>query len=97
MVVKLTAAPDTLTLNVFQGWTGCTAPNGATCTITTTADVSVTAQFATGDTLTVTKTGSSDRHEDIQQPRRHFLPVRLQLRGRDLCRRAGRYALCKHG
>lgn len=53
--VTLTATPGSH--NVFSGWTGCPSASGATCAVTMTADVSVTAQFATGFTVTITKTG----------------------------------------
>ena len=56
-VVKLTATPDDH--NVFQGWTGCALVIGTTCTITMTADVTVSAQFGTGNTLTVSKPGAA--------------------------------------
>ena len=59
--VALTPSQDAH--NVFQGWTGCNAPNGfvsgSTCTVTMTADVAVSAQFGVGNTLTVSKPGTA--------------------------------------
>jgi hypothetical protein len=56
-VVTLTASPDDN--NVFQGWTGCPLSSGNTCTITMTADAAVSAQFESGNKLTVSKPGAS--------------------------------------
>jgi len=53
--VTLTAAPDDHV--VFTGWIGCPAASGATCAITMTADVTVSAQFTAGNVLTIEKTG----------------------------------------
>jgi len=41
--VQLTATPALL--NVFVGWTGCDTPNGTSCTMSMSANKSVTAQF----------------------------------------------------
>ncbi|MFC6644161.1 glycoside hydrolase domain-containing protein [Granulicella cerasi] len=61
------AATDTVVLTatpasgaIFSGWSGCSSTSGATCTITTAVNATVTATFAPVPTyaLTITKTGT---------------------------------------
>jgi hypothetical protein len=52
----LTATPATGSR--FAAWTGCDNPSGATCTMSMTADKTVTATFNVQRTLSVAKTGS---------------------------------------
>jgi alpha-tubulin suppressor-like RCC1 family protein len=54
-VVTLAAAP--VGGSLFTGWNGCDAVSGTTCTITLTADRSISARFIL-PTLTVTKAGN---------------------------------------
>jgi uncharacterized repeat protein (TIGR02543 family) len=42
-VVTLTVKPNLL--SIFNGWTGCDAVSGTTCTVTMTSKKSVTAKF----------------------------------------------------
>ena len=50
----ITVTAQVISGSVFQGWTGCDAPSGSSCTVTMTSDVTLTAAFLLPQRIAVT-------------------------------------------